>query len=791
MTHHRAVLLFVAASAFIPSRLSAQASTGSVSGRVTAAGEGVSGAAVLATGTGRGVQTRQDGSYRLVLPPGRYELRARAVGYTSARDSVIVAAGGTYLMNFALEKSITSLEAVSTLGTRGEARTVIDAPAPIDVLSAADIKATGRTETAQMIQAVAPSFNFPRTSIGDGTDHVRPATLRGLAPDQTLVLVNGKRRHNSALVNVNGFVGRGSAPVDLNAIPASMIDHIEILRDGAAAQYGSDAISGVVNIVLKSGTDGEARAMVGESFTTYNRADNLTPWPIQVGERQARDGKVFQTALDRGWTFAQNGFLHLGGELRDRGYTNRSLPDPRQQYFAGDPREADPALPSPDGRLNHRQGDAATHDLQGFWNAGTSLGVADLYSFGGVSKRHGEATGFWRRPFDDRTLRNVFPNGFLPVIASDIWDASGSVGAKGLLSGWTYDLGTVYGRNQFGFTIKTSENASVGPTSPTQFDAGKLRFQQSTTSLDLNRDIRGLLPVPLNVAGGAEFRYDNYEIVSGEYDSWRNGGFKVLGPDGVTYTSRLAAPGSQVFPGFKGDSGTKKGDAGSHSRNNAAVYADLSSDLTKELLVDVAGRYEHYSDFGSTTTGKFSSRYQIIPGLALRGAVSTGFRAPSLMQEFFSSTATNFVLGVPLDIKTFPASSAEAAALGARPLQADGRAGGALLHQRDRYQDARLRRDRQLRVDDVHIERASSHGGVQSQHYTRHSRRHTSDQLVGAQELSFRSCRAGTHRARQPREQSHPHGELFTRQARSDGAYAAFRPGDLVQHGGIERVRSP
>src|SRR5258708_5574847 len=263
MTHHRAVLLFVAESAFIPSRLSAQASTGSVSGRVTAAGEGVSGAAVLATGTGRGVQTRQDGSYRLVLPPGRYELRARAVGYTSARDSVIVAAGGTYLMNFALEKSITSLEAVSTLGTRGEARTVIDAPAPIDVLSAADIKATGRTETAQMIQAVAPSFNFPRTSIGDGTDHVRPATLRGLAPDQTLVLVNGKRRHNSALVNVNGFVGRGSAPVDLNAIPASMIDHIEILRDGAAAQYASDPISGVVNILLTSGPAGEAPPTVG------------------------------------------------------------------------------------------------------------------------------------------------------------------------------------------------------------------------------------------------------------------------------------------------------------------------------------------------------------------------------------------------------------------------------------------------------------------------------------------------------------------------------------------------
>lgn len=672
MTHHRPAALLAAVLLFTPEILSAQASTGSVTGRVTAAGEGISGAAVLATGTGRGVQTRQDGTYRLVLPPGRYELRARAVGYSSARDTVFIAAGGTYMLNFSLEKSVATLEAVSTLGTRGEARTVIDAPAPIDVLSAADIKATGRTETAQMIQAVAPSFNFPRTSIGDGTDHVRPATLRGLAPDQTLVLVNGKRRHNSALVNVNGFVGRGSAPVDLNAIPASMIDHIEILRDGAAAQYGSDAIAGVVNIVLKSGTDGEARAMIGESFTTYNRTDNLAPWPIQVGERQARDGKVFQTALDRGWTFGQNGFLHLGGELRDRGLTNRTLPDPRIQYFAGDPRETNPLYPLPDGRINHRQGDAATHDLQGFWNGGRSLSSMDIYSFGGVAFRRGEATGFWRRANDPSGRRQpaLYPDGFLPIIRSGILDASGAVGLKGNASGWNWDLGSVYGGNQFAFTIKNSMNVSLGPTSKREFDAGKLRFQQSTTSLDLNRDFKDVLPFPINVGAGAEFRADNYQIVAGEPDSWRNGGAMVPDAQGNP-TASHAPPGSQVFPGFKADSGSKPGDAGTHTRDNAAVYLDLSSDLTRQLLVDVAGRYEHYNDFGSTTTGKLSSRYQLVPGLALRGAVSTGFRAPSLMQEFFSSTATNFVLGVPLDIKTFPASSAEAAALGARPLKAE------------------------------------------------------------------------------------------------------------------------
>ena len=663
----RATLL----SLLAPALLGAHSGRGTLTGRVTAAGEGVPGASVVVTGTGLGTLTRGDGSYRINLGAGRYEVRTRLIGYTSGRDSVTITSDGTATLNFSVQRAPATLEAVATLGTRGQARSVIDAPAPIDVLSAADIKATGRTETAQMIQAVAPSFNFPRTSIGDGTDHVRPATLRSLAPDQTLVLVNGKRRHNSALVNVNGFVGRGSAPVDLNAIPAGMIDHIEILRDGAAAQYGSDAIAGVINIVLKQGAGGESRTTIGEAMTTYNRPDDVkvTPYPVQVGEVSARDGKVLQTSLDYGWASSETNFLHLGGEFRDRGYTNRTLADPRVQYAVGDPRETNPALPSPEGRINHRQGDAATHDLQGFWNAGTGLGKAQLYSFGGASKRRGEAAGFWRRPLDDRTLRNIYPNGFLPLISSDIVDASGAVGVKGVASGWNYDLGTVYGGNQFGFTIKSTNNVSLGPTSPTQFDAGKLRFQQSTTSFDLNRDIRSL-PFPLNVAGGAEFRWEDYTIVAGETGSWINAGQKVVDVNGNT-TTRPGAPGAQVFPGFKADSGGKPGDAGSHSRNNTALYADLSSDLTKRLLVDVAGRYEHYSDFGSTTTGKLSSRLQLPAGFALRGAVSTGFRAPSLMQEYFSSTATNFVSGVPFDIKTFPANSREAGALGASALKAE------------------------------------------------------------------------------------------------------------------------
>ena len=666
--------------AFISLPLTLRAQTGTLEGRVTSAGDPVAGAAIVVAGTGRGTQTRADGNYRLTLPVGRFVVRARLIGYTSGRDSVTIVAGQTTTLNFTLQRAPASLEAMTTLGTRGQERTVIDAPAPIDVLSSADIKSTGRTETAQMIQAVAPSFNFPRTSIGDGTDHVRPATLRSLAPDQTLVLINGKRRHNSALVNVNGFVGRGSAPVDLNAIPSSMIERIEILRDGAAAQYGSDAIAGVINIILKENAGGESLLTLGQTNTTYNRQDDVpglggavvVPYAIQAGERSANDGKTFDESLDYGWHSSENSFLHLAGELRDRGRTNRSLPDPRIQFFPNDPRETDPTRPLPDGRLNHLQGDAYAHDLQGFWNGGTRFGSVDAYTFGGLGSRTGEAAGFWRRANDPSGRRQpaIYPDGFLPLIHSDIVDASGAVGAKGQVKGWDWDLGSVYGGNQFGFTIKNTMNVSLGPTSPTQFDAGKLRFQQSTTTLDFNRSFQKLLPVPISVAAGAEFRADKYTIVAGEFDSWVNGGAKVPDANGNP-TTTSAPPGAQVFPGFKGDSAGKPGDAGSHSRNNSALYLDLSSDVTSKWLVDVAGRFEHYNDFGNTTTGKLSSRYQVYPGYALRGAVSTGFRAPSLMQEFFSSTATNFVSGVPFDIKTFPASTKEAAALGASPLKAE------------------------------------------------------------------------------------------------------------------------
>jgi iron complex outermembrane receptor protein len=632
--------------------------TGSLTGRVSAAdGAPLQGATVSVSGTARVAMARGDGRYQLALPSGRYEVRTRLLGYAAVVDSVTIG-GQPVAHDVTLQRVATSLESVAIIGTRGDARTVISAPVPIDVLSAAELTQSGRTETAQMLQAVAPSINFPRATVADGTDHIRPATLRGLAPDQTLVLINGKRRHTSALVNVNGYVGRGAEAVDLNAIPASMIDHIEILRDGAAAQYGSDAIAGVINIVLKTNAPGALDVEVGQNVTTYNRdATGTVAFAGQTAPRSIRDGGVLTSSLSKGWSLGSSGFVQIVGEVRNRQGTNRTLADTRQQYFAGDSRNT--AAP----RINHWQGDSYNHDAAGFFNAGTTLANGlEVYTSGGLGRRRGVSAGFWRRANDDRTLRQLFPDGFLPFIKSEIADGSITAGVKGAAAGWTWDLGTVYGRNAFDFTIDNSANTSLGPTSKTRFYAGQLAFGQSTTTLDVFRQVATPWSSPLRVALGGEFRGDMYEITAGEPDSYRNGNVRVLDASGNP-TTRLAAVGSQVFPGFQPT------DAGSHSRTNAAAYVDFESDLTKQLLVGVAARAEHYSDFGGTTTGKLAARYEPVRHLALRGAVSTGFRAPSLGQEFFSSTATNFIAGQPFDIRTFPVSTAEARLLGAADLE--------------------------------------------------------------------------------------------------------------------------
>ena len=616
--------------------LAAQIS-GRVSGRVTSSDGGapILGATVQLVGTQFGTITRADGTYGLSLQPGTYTLRVRQIGFSSSTQSITVVSGQTLTRDVRLERSATNLEAVAVVGTRAEERTVVKSPVPVDVFSAVELRATGRTETAQMIQALAPSVNFPRSAIADGTDAVRPATLRGLGADQVLVLVNGKRRHTTALINVNGTVGRGQSAVDLNAIPASMIDRVEILRDGAAAQYGSDAIAGVINIVLKSNAPRELN--------------------LQSGITAVGDGRVIQGSANAGIANSSGSFLHAGFEVRDRQFTDRSLGDPRQQYFAGDAREASA------NRVNNRFGDGQTSDLVGMFAAGAQLtDKIEFYAFGGTSRRQATAPGFWRRPNDDRTVRALHPDGFLPFINSTLWDASTAVGVKGIVAGWKWDLSQTIGRNSHNFLISNTNNASFGPASKTEFNAGTLIFGQATSNLDLFREVKaGTIPVRL--AAGAEWRKDQYQIEQGEPGSWQDGAVRVIGSTGVP-TATVAAAGSQVFPGFRPTDQTNV------SRSNTSLYADVESDLSRMLLVGGAVRYENYSDFGSQATGKITARFAPIDQFAVRGGYATGFRAPSLQQSWFTATSTNFIGGVPFEVRTFPVSSRAATLLGARPL---------------------------------------------------------------------------------------------------------------------------
>lgn len=557
------------------------------------------------------------------------------------------------------------MKAFVSTGTRFSDRTVADSPVPIDIITAAEINSGGYTETAQIIQTLVPSFNYPRPSLTDGTDHIRPATLRGLAPDQTLVLINGKRRHSSSLVNLNGSIGRGSVSTDFNVIPTSGIGQIEVLRDGASAQYGSDAIAGVINVIL--------RRDIGNGLD------------FSFGTTQRGDGRDLKVDAYSGLRFGnkKEGTFFVTAWARNKSPTNRIQPDTRQQYFGTSATGAATTISGNYGsgtglsassgtlsakeasinRLNHRFGDPRSKE-EGIWFNGElplENGAITAYVFGGGSLKHGEGAGFFRRPGDDRTIRSIWPDGFLPVIQSEVSDVSLGGGLKGKASGWNWDLSSVYGYNDLAYTTAQSINDTLGAASKTSFDAGGLKFLQSTTNLDVTNEVDVGLKSPLKVALGAEVRWEQYKVTAGEPDSYRDAGVRILdGPNVGTIGG--SAPGAQVFGGFK------PSDAGVYSRTSKAIYVDLEAKITEQWLVSAAGRYEDYSDFGNSTTGKLASRFEITKGFAIRASLSSGFRAPHLAQQRFSSTATNFIGGVPFEIRTFPVTEPVARAMGASNL---------------------------------------------------------------------------------------------------------------------------
>nr|PZN65561.1 MAG: TonB-dependent receptor [Pseudomonadota bacterium] len=523
------------------------------------------------------------------------------------------------------------LEEVVVTGTRVADRTRLDTLSPVDVLTASALASQGSTELATSLQRLAPSITFPRPSATDGTDSIRPATLRGLSPDQTLVLVDSKRRHASALVNLNGSVGRGSSAVDLNALPVSAIERVEVLRDGASAQYGSDAIAGVVNVRLRAAREGGgATATYGEYSTRVETAR---------GSRKEHDGATRSLAAWVGLGLGEEGYLTLSGEYRDRNPTSRGDLDPR----------VDPP------RVTSRYGDPDSRDLSLYANAGLPLASGwELYGWAGLQDRDSTSAALFRTATNDNNVPEIYPEGFLPLINPDVKDVTAAAGTRGLLGGWDADFSLVYGRNKLHYDVHNSLNATYGVDSPTSFDAGGLVYDQFVLNAGLTRQLDLGLNHPVNFAWGVEARRENYEVNAGEEASWATG---TAAPD--------LAPGSQGFPGFQPSNEIEE------DRTAFGGYVDLETHLTDKLLASVALRAEHYSDFGSATTGKVALRYDFTPAFALRGTVSRGFRAPSLQQQYFTSTATVFTDGIPAETGTFPATSDVARALGATDLEAE------------------------------------------------------------------------------------------------------------------------
>jgi iron complex outermembrane receptor protein len=552
-------------------------------------------------------------------------------------------------------------------GTRVQNRSALETAVPIDVLSSDVFKNRGVPEISQALSDSLPSYNYPRPGLSDATDTVRPATLRGLSPDETLVLVNGKRRQSSALVNINGTIGRGASSVDLNTIPEAMVRSVEVLRDGASAQYGSDAIAGVIDLRLREDrTGGDATVSYGVHKTTYDIVTGAGTTQVPAGanwalpakiSRSLSDGGILDMSAWKGLSLGPDGFMTIAVEFKNQAHTERGGYDVRQQYpkVNGyfDPRE------QTFDRFNAWYGEPKINQKTVFANMGYDLTDAvKLYGWASYQDRNALSAGFYRPALDARNVISIYPDGFLPLEAPEVQDYSGAGGVTWNFGEWNMDSSIVYGLNKMDFTIENTLNRSIGATSKTVFDAGGFDYDQLVFNFSGVRGFELGLATPLNVALGLEARRESYSIHAGEPDSYRRG--DALLPDGTP-----TAPGAQVFPGFRPANAVDK------SRTAVGVYADLETRLTEKLLASVALREERYSDFGTDLTGKMALRYDFADEFALRGSVQNGFRAPSLQQQYFATTSTNNIGGVLLDVTTFPATDPVAAALGAKPLTAE------------------------------------------------------------------------------------------------------------------------
>lgn len=532
-------------------------------------------------------------------------------------------------------------------GSRGVVRSRTDSPTPIDVISSAELEKTGKPGVLAALNTLVPSFNVPTRAGGGTSTVIASGGLRGLNPDQTLILVNGKRRHKTSLINAVSSLYNGSVPADLDMIPTSAIDHIEVLRDGAAAQYGSDAIAGVINIILKHGVDGGAA-----SFTAGQNFDRS-------------DGENYLAQANLGVKLGNDGFLDGFINLKKQNASNRAIPIASTVVLyplvggQPDPREA-----TADRLVTKNYGAFPTQQINTGYNAGYDIGQIHLYSFGTYSQRNSELNFTFRAPNNAASLPQVYPNGFRPTLNIKEEDFEFALGAKGKIGGWDWDLSSDYGSNRSSQYGSNTLNPSLGPTSPTNFYVGALRSTEWDNSLDITKGYK-LGGGNLQVSAGVQHRLEFYAITAGDPNSYAAGTYTYV-VNGVTIRP---APGAQAAAGFT------PADAGIKHRNNLSGYLDLTYDPTRSTTIGVAGRFEHYDDAsGNTAIGKFTVRQAITPWLALRGAVSSGFRAPGLAQQIYASTTGQFrtLANGTLDllqIKTLPVGSPAAVALGATPLK--------------------------------------------------------------------------------------------------------------------------
>ncbi|UWX60010.1 TonB-dependent receptor [Chryseobacterium oranimense] len=513
------------------------------------------------------------------------------------------------------------IDEVSITGSRNKKRTVTNTPVPVDVIDIKQVsQSTGQIEVNQLLQFSAPSFNSNKQSGSDGADATDPATLRGLGPDQTLLLLNGKRYHQSSLINVFGTKGRGNTGSDMNTIPIGAIKRIEVLRDGASAQYGSDAIAGVINVILNDRNHGfEGNAFYGmDLFKSPGNNDVVSDHKV--------DGTTFDFSGNLGTRIGnKGGFGNFTVEFVNKDRTLRNA-NPEKGYES--PRE--------------KFGDAKSQNVYFFGNV--ELPLSDglkFYSRQGFSYRKTNAYAWTRTPDADGNIPEIYPNGFNPIEDTSITDFTFDNGLKFKVANWDVDFYNAFGSNRFTYQIDNTINATLGVKSPTSFNAGGHALLQNTTGFNASKQFKVL--EGLNVAFGSEFRYEQFELIKGEEASYAmydiNGNVVTADtPEALLVTNPLSGEvrpgGSQGFPGYSQE--FKK------NRNNFAAYVDTELDITKKWMISAAGRFENYNDFGSTLNGKFATRYAFTPQFAFRGSVSTGFRAPSLAQKYYSLQFTNF-----------------------------------------------------------------------------------------------------------------------------------------------------